>query len=1080
MAAGSCRNISRKKKPAAVLYHRADAEMLFSGGFDNLETVARCPQHNRIDPVELDSCLTCVVEFFHRVDQGPFVKVEGEAESNPACYVRTNEDQQFYVNDEFYSYAAPRARGKDPYANMKSFAPSLSVDSIPLASPRLSTPLRPANPVPLADPNVGDGGSHSGSGTTDRYLPPHPYGAQGFYTSHLNFDDDDDDGTIEIPPSHTASYSSTYSTSHSGHHSRPDRQHDPDQGEKRARKERRHSQKDGYLAPTKSFPSPSREQVGYSQNAYDPQSSRGTVRPGRSASHSGTIRPQLNYSSFQRSTARKVPGIMKFASEQHLPRQSVHFVAQVEPERRPSRTRQEPLGDEKKGTWRMSLTYDLYPSLPPALQKRIRKASRQVKSFFGGRLLKSQSMPSFPTSGYYDDPHAGSVRERNAVTAPLVICGTEPSSKGLTNLACFLRTHSDLLRWNYQAQRDDFETNGRVIMMSGEMTGNWVGPCPVRYFFNLTMPLVENAKETLADITTTFFAGFQPKNEQDVYKKMTQFFGNSNPPHFPGIKMVDTSAHPDFKPGAKVKPDMCVYHEQLRIKSTAPTHLANALTGVEADEYVEIFDDSTDPRVVTMEDEPFEVDTDGAILARGQLVTYAAEFCVRQHRTHMFLVYVYFPYARLIRFDRSGALVSQRFDFVKDCTPLNRFFSRFCRMDNIAVGYDLTVHVANEAEAKFARKHLAVWAPTPKLERPVFKMDVYDDRSGQARQFLVWGSLADPESPLGRATRGYPAIEITNGLLDDTKPMFLKEQWRSLALGPEIETIRKMNKAGVHYVPTLVCGGDLPNQLTKTQDYASMFDGRIGDKRLDLRQHMLRAVGHALQGHKEAYELCGLLHRDVSGGNILIQGDGTGLLNDWDTAVVEKDIQDSPRAHERTGTWAFMSIAMLKRERRPHGVCDDLESFLWVILYYSLSYLPHNRVKDLDFIIQVIFEQYDWSHKGGSGKRDFIMFGEHIGDRDERPLEFTGNLVLTEFVKKMVAVFRARYSFLMMRPQESAQMMHKDVQPFWDEALDSIWPENDAATMQRVLKKTAVKRAGPDHDDDSGGQSKEKKLKTCA
>ncbi|KAG9227019.1 hypothetical protein CCMSSC00406_0008991 [Pleurotus cornucopiae] len=341
--------------------------------------------------------------------------------SNPACYMRTNEDEQFFsyarndnVYDENYSYTAPRqygkreVRGKDPYANMKSFAPSLSVDSIPLTSPRLSTPLRPANPIPLADPNVGDGGSYSGSGTTDRYVPPHPYGAQGIYTSHLNFDDDE--GTIDIPPSHTASYSSAYSTSHSGHHSRPDHQHDSDRKEKHAREERRHSQKDGYLAPTTSFPSSSRERVGYPQNAYDPQSSRGiAVRPGRSASHSGTIRPQHNYSSFQRSTAKKVPGIMKFASEQHLPRQSVHFVAEVELETHQSQPRQmgieEPVGNEKKGTWRMSLT------------KRIRRASRQVKSFFGGRLLKSQSMPSFPTSGYYDDRHVGSVRGRNALVS---------------------------------------------------------------------------------------------------------------------------------------------------------------------------------------------------------------------------------------------------------------------------------------------------------------------------------------------------------------------------------------------------------------------------------------------------------------------------------------------------------------------------------------------------------------------------------------------------------------------------------------------------------------------------------------
>lgn len=71
---------------------------------------------------------------------------------------------------------------------------------------------------------------------------------------------------------------------------------------------------------------------------------------------------------------------------------------------------------------------------------------------------------------------------------------------------------------NFQAQRHGYETNRRA--MSREMTGNWVGPCPVQGFFNLTMPLEENAEETLADIPTTFFTEFHPKNERDVYKKM--------------------------------------------------------------------------------------------------------------------------------------------------------------------------------------------------------------------------------------------------------------------------------------------------------------------------------------------------------------------------------------------------------------------------------------------------------------------------------------------------------------------------------------------------------------------------------
>ncbi|KDQ32581.1 hypothetical protein PLEOSDRAFT_1032153, partial [Pleurotus ostreatus PC15] len=453
--------------------------------------------------------------------------------------------------------------------------------------------------------------------------------------------------------------------------------------------------------------------------------------------------------------------------------------------------------------------------------------------------------------------------------------------------------------------------------------------------------------------------------------------------------MVDSSRHadPDSKAGSKVKPDGGLHDEDdASVTIATPTRLGSALSGLELKKWLlELFEDLARKLGVS-----FEVDTIDARAARGQLATYATEYCARQHRTHLFLVYIYFPCARLIRFDRCGALVSEKIDLSVDCTPLIRFYSRFSKMTDAQRGYDPTVKLASDEETKLAQERLKEWEPMH--HRPVFKMDVYDD-TPTPRKFLVWGSLADPDSPLGRATRGYPALEVTDGLekAKDAPLVFLKEQWRSKAIERgEIAILRELNKHGVEHVPTFVCGGDLPDQVTQTDVFANEI-GRIGGKAIDQRTHvrfvvkevgrplesfssskeMFRAIHDAFQGHKQAYDKCKLLHRDVSGGNILLVKDG-GILNDWDMAVNVEEVERGPRAHERTGTWAFMSIDLLRGERRPHKVSDDLESFFWVVLYYSLLYLPHNKVGKLDDVVPAIFEQYTFfglgETKGGNGK----------------------------------------------------------------------------------------------------------------
>ncbi|EJF59451.1 hypothetical protein DICSQDRAFT_24536, partial [Dichomitus squalens LYAD-421 SS1] len=96
-----------------------------------------------------------------------------------------------------------------------------------------------------------------------------------------------------------------------------------------------------------------------------------------------------------------------------------------------------------------------------------------------------------------------------------------------------------------------------------------------------------------------------------------------------------------------------------------------------------------------------------------------------------------------------------------------------------------------------------------------------------------------------------------------------------------------------------------------------------------------------------------ILHRDISGGNILILPclheepggsyiEWSGLLTDWEMSKPLPDgVAGEASQPERTGTWQFLSVAILSRLKEVE-ICDELESFFYVILYYAVRYLRSN------------------------------------------------------------------------------------------------------------------------------------------
>ncbi|KAI6108522.1 hypothetical protein EV401DRAFT_1891817 [Pisolithus croceorrhizus] len=116
--------------------------------------------------------------------------------------------------------------------------------------------------------------------------------------------------------------------------------------------------------------------------------------------------------------------------------------------------------------------------------------------------------------------------------------------------------------------------------------------------------------------------------------------------------------------------------------------------------------------------------------------------------------------------------------------------------------------------------------------------------------------------------------------------------------------------------------------------------------------------------------------------------------------------------HSRTGTWQFISAALLRNPRGEHQLIDDIESFVHVLGWTALCSLP--SPVDMNCRTRVVSLLYDHSFKiitgheaGGITKKNKFILGEY-------PLKnlftFTEHSASLELVWTLASPFHARYS----------------------------------------------------------------------
>lgn len=516
-------------------------------------------------------------------------------------------------------------------------------------------------------------------------------------------------------------------------------------------------------------------------------------------------------------------------------------------------------------------------------------------------------------------------------------------------------------------------------------------------------------------------------------------------------------------------------------------------------------------------------DSEDGKIARAQIIKYATEAMLRQHRTHYYSVYIAGMSARVFRWDRVGCLVTEPIDLSKDYKTFLNILHRLATAED-NYGADSTVERTTAADILPIRLYTTdnqdlkdyremiledmSCYPIHKVKCPAVAIDGTELAPGAEKTYLIGRYAFGHYATFGRCTRGYAAWDVENGCF-----VWFKDQWRC-ATRPhtELEAYMRLHQHHVPFIATPIAGGDVAGHCTISQRYMTripeewrpaervhtrLVTREVGKlvERYDDSPHLLQVCFHAFIAHREAWQYAGVLHRDISVGNIMINvDDDTGFLNDWDLCKYRAELEGGSGASEPSGisgTWAFKSGHSLIYPRKPPEVADDLESFVNVLTFFGFRFHHHELspvAKNTDtiavqkqaasentglmgFINSFFYEQRRVArgfYAGGGTKKKFIRLA--ASPIDLYPLENGQQSLLGQFLdnaylllhEHYAATPKDRYAEFAVRPGDEASPDEDDPPPDGPPKAAPPKPSTKPAMPEakRDLLRAAMARGG--------------------
>lgn len=349
--------------------------------------------------------------------------------------------------------------------------------------------------------------------------------------------------------------------------------------------------------------------------------------------------------------------------------------------------------------------------------------------------------------------------------------------------------------------------------------------------------------------------------------KLTQKFARS-------LKFINSSTKVDCNPlldfPFKIKPDISVYSADL---CPDPGELTDSSK-------VEIFLEFKwkygDDPFCNVHDIKHPVGEDGRTVKSflrntktakdtlGQITAYAAAQLGSQFRTHIYSILIIKDTARILRWDRSGTLVTEAIKY-DESDHLAEFFRRYSKASPEMRGKDQSVSDPTPAEAVKARQALKLDNTVPLVKLMVPGMD------NSQLYYIAASPRVTPYTPPGRATRGFPAYDVSRCV-----PVFLKDSWRLDVrdIWQEGSVYKTLKEASVRHIPNCLSSGDILSSryhATKTSNYVRATWACYLTAHFTRHRHYrltLDVIGRSLTTFRSSYELVSVV-RDATIGKLL-------------------------------------------------------------------------------------------------------------------------------------------------------------------------------------------------------------------